>query len=228
MRVNALKTILVSLLIIFSLPRSFSQIPLNSCGINLTIPTFKKDSVFSDSEQILIRKKVLIPIQQSKSNFEIRLYSYPYFSPGKTIVIKCNGNKIEINHYGLGFQPTLDRTRIYKNSKNLGPLPENPGMDVLVFYENQLKLEDYTWQDFFSKLIDNYFFDLVPQTEIQKKVKTAHSNIEIIGESALYIQIKVGNNFRNMKFSGSFGDAAQDIPEYRYLSNIYSILSKIK
>ena len=110
----------------------------------------------------------------------------------------------------------------------MGPLPENPSMDVLVFYERQLQLVDYSWQEFFKDLIDNHFFDLMSQMEIHKKILATSGGVKISGESAIYIQVKVGNNYRNMIFSGSYGLAAQEIPEVRNISNIYRILNKIK
>ncbi|MDR6786449.1 hypothetical protein ABIE26_005364 [Pedobacter africanus] len=206
----------------------YAQVKLKSCGLDLTIPSFKQDSAFSDAKQILVRKKFLIPIHSSKSDIEIRLYYYPYFEPGKTVIINCDGNKFKILHYNIGYQPITDTEPRYKKSKNLGPLPENPGMNVLVFYENKLKLKDYTWKEFFQRLIDNHFFDLIPETEIKKKVKLAHPDIIERGEAALYVQIKVGNLFRNVKFSGGYDAIALDIPEYQNLSNIYKILNQIQ
>jgi len=229
MKNSVLKLVFFLFVVFFcSLTVAYAQVKMSSCGLNLTIPSFRQDSAFSDSNQILVRKKFLSPIGLSKSNIEIRLYAYPYFMPGRTIVIQCDGKKNKISHYGLGYQPITDKETKYKNAENLGALPENPDMNVLVFNENQLELKDYSWKEFFQKLIDNHFFDLIPENEIQKKVKLAHPGIVARGEAALYVQIKVGAYFRNMILSTGFDTVALDIPEYQNIQNINSILSKIQ
>ena len=121
MKINASKSILIIIVFnLLSFTVAYAQVEFNSCGINLTIPNFKSDSAFSDSQQILVRKQVLRPIHFSKSMVEIRLFSYPYFSPGRTIIIKCDGNKFQIDHFGLGFQPVTDRKNKYKHASNFG------------------------------------------------------------------------------------------------------------
>ena len=53
-----------------------AQIPINCGGINKIIPHFVEHTSKKFDSEPLVKRGILVPINQSESSLEIRLYSY--------------------------------------------------------------------------------------------------------------------------------------------------------
>lgn len=209
----------------------YSQTKIESCGLNLVIPDFveNKPSAFSvEKKQALVERGILLPIEKSKSQFEIRYYTVLHGLPGPTTVIKCDGSATTITQFSFYFDSHVNPGPPIKVYKNFGPLPGHPNSDMFVYINNNIRLKGGQWHTFFKDLVVNDFFSLIPEDEIKSIIKRKHPDQNVQGEALWCIEVKVGERFRYMNYSLVSNQQVNDVKPYLNLMNVYTIFNQIK
>jgi len=196
------------------------------CATSLSLPHFKSDSTFSESDNILIQKKVLLPLKQSESQFEIRVYSAPYGGHGPVTVIKCEDSLLKIHKYQYFFSSKNGNKNVAEGYVNLGPIEMGSQRNLYLNTSIVNADANETTTAFLQVLIDNHLFDLPVQAEIETMIQKKHPMLNLKGENLIHLQIKIGNSYKSMKYSLSYDATALDIPAYKSLMNIYNVLNK--
>ncbi|PTQ92923.1 hypothetical protein C8P68_11054 [Mucilaginibacter yixingensis] len=187
------------------------QVKVKCYGINQTIPAFKADTNFDltmDNQNILIKKKILTPINQSDAMVEIRMATYPSETMGFSMcTIKFYKDKMQICKYETGVTSINNPNPTkYKGFKEIGP--DAPSAKLTHFVKTTdltANYKQYDWNTLFKSLIDNHLFDMVSGQEfINKVIATTNDNNYPLGEWVTTIQLKVGGRYRNLRYPGTY------------------------
>jgi hypothetical protein len=206
---------------------AFSQLKITCCGINQIIPVFKALPKASFTETPLIRQGILKPITQSKADLEIRFSrSATYNTNGiETVLLKCSDDKLTVTRYIFIIKPTnVRRDSLFHD---LGASKSDTTERILLYQKEEPPNGITSWNSFFRQLIINHLFDLPPGDKIDRLVTKKNPKIHSQKSGMVNIELKVGNRYRNIVFTGFYEPQPQNVKAYNNYYQIYQLLGKL-
>ncbi len=223
-----LKSFLILLILYASIP-VFGQQHIDCGGVQLTVPTFKEDTValplMGNLENILVYKNILKQISKSDKAFELRFYTEHY---GRILlyVIKCAENKITAERYsvyGSKIGPDLSGTAYH----DLGGL-DNSNINFIykkVPYTIPLGI---SWQQFLSSiLVENHLFELPDQADLDTVKSLKIRPVDFPHPNGTRFEITINGHFRSFEEYKVSAYMENDLPAIKYYKNIYALLLKL-
>ena len=158
---------------------------------------------------MLVRQKVLEPIEKSNTTFEIRFF-LKHHAFNSTVVIACKGDTIDATYYETALSYAAD-TVDESGWRNIGPLATNPTVFIMFkkFPGRQLRLQA-SWNELIRDLIGHHLFDLPTQELLDADLSKKYgANYKAPGEPfQAVIEIKVGHQLRRTQYTENYwGDA---------------------
>lgn len=111
--------------------------------------------------------------------------------------------------------------------KNLGMVQGDSTTFVLFDSKNNIAPpENYSWDSFFSALIDNHLFDMPDESVLDKMAqednpKSRYALRDCCGQ--LY-ELKVGSHFRSFRILGWYGSTKRTAKFLQYQENLIKII----
>lgn len=228
-----------------------ANIPIKCCGINQVIPNFKADTIngFStyENRNLLIEKKFVLPITQSKSPIEIRLWYSIARSSTELIDINCINGSMQADSYEAfigsakdslrnisdGYQdlgsPFSDSSLIKSTGGDATLINQIKKMNMTIFFKKKsnIKLtQTPSWDMFFKELIEDHLYDL-PSQEILNKIALEYNPnasypLDCLGGD--YFELKVGKYYRSMTQSCDYSPPPKTLELINCKQNIWKIL----
>lgn len=203
-----------------------AQVRLQCGEVNQQVPDFKIDSSGSFYDLLLVKMKILKPIEYSPSAFEIRFFK-KQFGSGVGVVISCINNKLIATCYETNFYAGHE---IPEGSafKNIGHLGQDTSSSVLMnLIPDRKPHPGQSWNALIKSLINNHLFNLPQENELDKIVLRRFPKTKIsYGEGSVEIELKVGKRIRRMTYSNNYEASAFGIQQIKNQHNIFIELSQ--
>lgn len=211
---------LLLLIIIFPLA-SFGQLTISCGGINKYIPNFTK-GVAGSSGSLLSKYRIVSPISLSKAEFEMR---YILFREGHeiTLIIKCTGNNMEADSYDIFLGPNNKMATDNGRYQNIGMVQGDSTTFVLFDSKKNIAPPgNYSWESFFSVLINNHLFDMPDESVLDKMAQedNPRSKYALRDCCGQFCELKIGSHFRNFSILGWYGTTKRTAKLLAYRENL--------
>lgn len=210
---------------------SFSQMRIKCRDADQIIPNFKDGAVVPYTDNFFVQNKVLQPITESISDFEIRVYYSGAKFRDEALVINCEGNKIRATRYNLTTVLKEDDNEYANNDayKDVTPSTFKSDRKLYLQVKPGLLTKFNSWNEYFSALTANHIGDIPSAKEMDALVKMRYPEIKGVGGGLALLELKVGKHFRNVISSFTYFDPEPyDIKMYLYKDNIFNLLSLIR
>jgi len=210
-------------------------VQLKCCGIENRIPKFLQDSVQSFSENILVEKKIIEKLPNSKYPFEIRNFSTDGLFQETVHIVKCSGDSLRIEKYQIFW---FSKKRHMENQletsfKKYNNLGNDTTFAVFVrkTTDNAILLNSNR-RDLITQLITNHIYDLPGSDDITKQILKAHPKTQVIqmgiGPSYSILEFKLSTFCRSIRlYPKDYNPEPEDVNNYKYKNEILNILSQL-
>jgi len=213
------------------IPSGLSAQTRINCGkTNFTVPSFNSDPKSASYEQFFVKYHLIEPINESKSDFEIRYYANQGVYIHELLIIRCDKQGVKAERFHL---EEVDRQ--FSDQLSIGfvqVLPPNYKGDRFLFLKKDTHLKPQkvqSWKYFFTELIKYHIYNAPSEDEMRSIVMKRYPEISGVGESAAHIELKVKDKFRYIKSQLSYYEPEPtDIKVYNDLQHVFYLLTQIQ